>query len=107
MVQPKTRPTGPVTLKICTGPIRSGPGPLDGEVKLKNADSVVTGHYTARPTSPRTRIGGGDGSFDRCRRHCCRVTRWHGERQSEVAGGIHRVMVWYGIVGFNVPIDTL
>jgi len=34
--------TGPVTLKICTGPIRSGPGPLDGAVKLKNADNTVT-----------------------------------------------------------------
>ena len=42
MVQPKNGPTGPVTLKICTGPIRSGPGPLGGAVKLKNADNAVT-----------------------------------------------------------------
>jgi len=44
--------TGPVTLKICTGSIWSGPGPLDGAVKIKNADNTVTGHYTAPPTSP-------------------------------------------------------
>ena len=31
-VQLKNGPTGPVTLKICTGPIRSGPVPLNGAV---------------------------------------------------------------------------
>jgi len=40
--QPKNGPTGPVTLKICTGSIQSGLRPLDGAVKLKNADNVVT-----------------------------------------------------------------
>ena len=52
----KMNPTGPVTLKICTGLIRFGQGPLDGEVKLKNADNAVTGHYTAPPTSPQTHV---------------------------------------------------
>jgi len=40
--QPKDGPASPVTLKFCTGPIRCGPEPLDGEVKLKNAYNAVT-----------------------------------------------------------------
>ena len=65
-VQPKNRLTGPITLKICTGPIWYGLGPLDGAVMLKNADNannVDTGLYTA---------GGGDQRADICMRvNCC------------------------------------
>jgi len=71
MVQPKNGPTGPVTLKICTVPIRSSLRPLDGAVMLKNADNADTyrrhhpvcntadgGDQWDRSPSPRTLSSG-------------------------------------------------
>ena len=51
----KNGPTGPVTFKIYTSLIRSSPGPLNGAVKLKNADNAVTyrrGDQRALPRLP-------------------------------------------------------
>jgi len=67
-VQPKNRLTGPITLKICTGPIWYGLGPLAVAVMLKNADNannVDTGLYTA---------GGGDQRAPPMRTFACVLT---------------------------------
>jgi len=83
-VQTKNGPTGPVTLTICTGLIRSGPGPLDGAVKLKNADNAVTGH-TVPLTSPLTPCYTADGGYQREQAAVIGVQRvtWRQRRRSK------------------------